>query len=114
MRILFIASEGLPFCKTGGLADVIEALPKALVTQGHDVAVVLPRYRNMPIKNVSVSRFKYVIGLLRITPRVASTVLEMVGIIRRRQSTPSFFGEATANLGVLSSIRNFVSCTAAY
>jgi starch synthase len=45
MRILFAASEGLPFSKTGGLADVIEALPKALVAQGHEVAVVLPRYR---------------------------------------------------------------------
>jgi len=40
-----VASEGLPFSKTGGLADVVEALPKALVAQGHDVAVVLPRYR---------------------------------------------------------------------
>jgi starch synthase len=45
VRILFVASEGLPFSKTGGLADVVEALPKALVALGHEVAVVLPRYR---------------------------------------------------------------------
>jgi starch synthase len=45
MRILFVSSEGLPFSKTGGLADVVEALPKALVEMGHEVAVVLPRYR---------------------------------------------------------------------
>ncbi|MGC1087558.1 MAG: glycogen/starch synthase, partial [Candidatus Acidiferrum sp.] len=45
MRVLFVASEGLPFSKTGGLADVIEALPKALVALGFEVAVVLPRYR---------------------------------------------------------------------
>src|ERR1700674_1641824 len=45
VRILFVASEGLPFSKTGGLADVVEALPKALAAQGHEVAVVLPRYR---------------------------------------------------------------------
>jgi starch synthase len=44
LRILFVASEGLPFSKTGGLADVIEALPKALAAQGREVAVVLPRY----------------------------------------------------------------------
>ena len=48
MRILFVASEGLPFSKTGGLADVVEALPKALVARGHEVAVVLPRYRGTP------------------------------------------------------------------
>src|SRR5271167_2869652 len=48
VRILFVASEGLPFSKTGGLADVVEALPKALVSQGHEVAVVLPRYRGTP------------------------------------------------------------------
>src|SRR3984893_627163 len=45
MKILFVASEGLPFSKTGGLADVIEALPKALVALGHEVAILLPRYR---------------------------------------------------------------------
>jgi starch synthase len=45
VKILFVSPEGLPFSKTGGLADVIEALPKTLVKQGHEVAVVLPRYR---------------------------------------------------------------------
>jgi starch synthase len=45
MKILFVASEGLPYSKTGGLADVIEALPKALVELGHAVTVLLPRYR---------------------------------------------------------------------
>ncbi len=46
MKILIVASEGLPFSKTGGLADVIEALPKSLVALGHEVTVLLPRYRN--------------------------------------------------------------------
>lgn len=39
MKILFVASEGLPYSKTGGLADVVEGLPKALSEMGHDVAV---------------------------------------------------------------------------
>ena len=54
MRILFVASEGLPFSKTGGLADVIEALPKALVALGHQVAVLLPRYRNTKSIGIAV------------------------------------------------------------
>ena len=40
-----VASEATPFCKTGGLADVIGALPAALVFKGEQVAVVLPGYR---------------------------------------------------------------------
>ena len=71
MRILFAASEGLPFCKTGGLADVIEALPKALVAQGHDVAVVLPRYRNMPIKNVMIKSMTVPMGTALRFPAIA-------------------------------------------
>lgn len=44
MKILFAAAEGAPFSKTGGLGDVIGALPKSLVKQGHEVAVALPYY----------------------------------------------------------------------
>ncbi len=44
LRILIVAAEMVPFAKTGGLADVIGALPKALRAAGHDVCVVMPRY----------------------------------------------------------------------
>ena len=44
-RVLFIASEAVPFSKTGGLADVAGALPRALKRRGCDVRVVLPFYR---------------------------------------------------------------------
>ena len=47
MRILMVASEAVPFAKTGGLADVVGALPRALVRLGHDVDVVMPRYRGI-------------------------------------------------------------------
>jgi starch synthase len=62
VRILFVASEGLPFSKTGGLADVIEALPRALVAQGHDVAVVLPRYRGTKIDSVLIPSLTVAMG----------------------------------------------------
>jgi starch synthase len=71
MRVLFVASEGLPFSKTGGLADVIEALPKALVGQGHDVAVVLPRYRNNQIKNILIKSLSVPMGTALRFPAVA-------------------------------------------
>ena len=47
MRILTVASEAVPFAKTGGLADVIGSLPAALSRLGHDVDVVMPRYRGI-------------------------------------------------------------------
>jgi starch synthase len=45
MHIAFAASECVPFSKTGGLADVLGALPRALAALGHQVSVYLPRYR---------------------------------------------------------------------
>ncbi len=44
-----VASEAVPFAKSGGLADVVGALPPALVAAGDDVAVVLPRYRGVSL-----------------------------------------------------------------
>ncbi len=44
-RVVFVASEGVPFSKTGGMADVVGALPKALAAKRHSVTVILPRYQ---------------------------------------------------------------------
>ena len=45
MKILFAASECVPFAKTGGLADVVGALPKALIKQKAEVSVIMPLYK---------------------------------------------------------------------
>ena len=50
MKILFAASECAPFVKTGGLADVVGALPKALVREGGEISVALPLYREIAQK----------------------------------------------------------------
>lgn len=54
LKILFVSAEVSPFAKTGGLADVAGSLPKALMELGHDVRVVMPKYRQIQ------ADFKYV------------------------------------------------------
>ena len=47
MKVLFVASEAAPFIKTGGLADVMGALPKALQALGVEPALVIPNYEGV-------------------------------------------------------------------
>ncbi|MFH1709988.1 MAG: glycogen synthase GlgA [bacterium] len=56
MKILIASPEVVPFAKTGGLADVAGALPKAIKALGHDVRVVLPKYRMVDSKKFGLSR----------------------------------------------------------
>ena len=51
MHIAFAASECVPFSKTGGLADVVGALPRALAAAGHQVSVYVPRYRQTKLSD---------------------------------------------------------------
>jgi starch synthase len=46
MRVCMLASEAFPYAKTGGLADVLAALPEALAALGVEVTVILPGYRS--------------------------------------------------------------------
>ena len=48
MKVLFAASEALPFIKVGGLGDVMGALPKELNKMGVDARVVIPFYDSIP------------------------------------------------------------------
>jgi starch synthase len=58
LKILIMAAEVVPFAKTGGLADVAGALPKALALLGHDVRVAMPRYGR-----ISPERFQLAVAV---------------------------------------------------
>ncbi|MBR0420702.1 MAG: glycogen synthase [Erysipelotrichaceae bacterium] len=47
MKVLFVSFESLPFVKTGGLADVVYALPKALDNKEFEVRVVMPMFKSI-------------------------------------------------------------------
>ena len=47
MQIVFAASEAAPFAKTGGLADVVDALPREITKRGHQVSIFLPLYSSV-------------------------------------------------------------------
>ncbi len=58
MKVLFVASEAVPFIKTGGLADVAGSLPKSLKAEGVDIRVILPKYGS--IKEEWTSKMSHV------------------------------------------------------
>ena len=57
-KILFVASEAVPFIKTGGLADVVGSLPKCFDKEYFDVRVMIPKY--LCIKDKFLSNLTYV------------------------------------------------------
>ena len=50
MKVLMVASEARPFCKTGGLADVVYSLGKELAVLGEEVSIIIPYYDNISRK----------------------------------------------------------------
>ena len=59
--VLIIGSEAVPFAKTGGLADVLGALPLALARLGWRVTIALPRYHGVD-EGTFVERFMVAVG----------------------------------------------------
>lgn len=57
-KILFVASEGVPFIKTGGLADVVGSLPKYYDKRYFDARVVMPKYMCMTEKVKSMMKYR--------------------------------------------------------
>jgi starch synthase len=62
-RIAFIASECVPFVKTGGLGDVVGALPKVLRQMGHEVIVILPKFADIDYLDFELRPFLSPLGV---------------------------------------------------
>jgi len=63
LNILMVSSEMAPFAKTGGLGDVVGALPKALKRRGHDVRVVIPQYGSIDKEKYGIRPYHYPMGV---------------------------------------------------
>lgn len=88
LRILFLSSEVAPFAKTGGLADVSSALPKALFDMGHDVRVLTPKYG-------SISDRKYI---LREVIRLKKIPIQMGGKEHITSAKSAFIPDAKVQI----------------
>lgn len=62
MKILMISSEAAPFAKTGGLADAVTALSKTLISLGHDVKILIPRYYCIDRGNLNVCKTGFMLS----------------------------------------------------
>jgi len=74
MKIVIVASEAAPFAKTGGLADVAGALPKALFRLGHDPILVMPLYRQVRSSGIPLAQggsFSLPVGRRTLTATLA-------------------------------------------
>ena len=80
-KILFVASESVPFIKTGGLADVVGSLPKYFDKDKYDVRVMLPKY--MCMKETWKEKMEYVTHFYM----DLNWRKQYVGILQDRKST---------------------------
>jgi len=102
MDIVWVASEMAPFSKTGGLADVAGALPKALAGRGHRVLAVSPRYR--PVPEATDSGIEAIVHLFGTDHLVRFHVLDRDGVRWVQVANPCFeregiYGDATGPYG---------------
>ena len=76
MRVVMAASEAVPFAKTGGLADVVGALPRALKRLGVDVSVVIPAYSSISADRFALRRTEWTLSVPASNQTVTAGVLE--------------------------------------
>ena len=85
MRVLLASSEVFPFAKTGGLADVAGALPKALQKLGVDVRVIMPKY-----KGIEEKEFPITYGGFRISCPISQRIVDAEIVETRYNGIPVY------------------------
>jgi starch synthase len=99
MRILMVGSEAQPFAKTGGLADVLGSLPHALARLGHQVDLVMPRYRGIT-QGVRTDSVEVTLGGQVLTADVYAAADDGVGL--HFIDNPQYFDRAPVRRSVPS------------
>lgn len=89
MKVLYVSSEVAPFAKTGGLADVAGALPKYIQALGHDVRVVMPKYRQVEESGADLKKTGITVYCNIVERTVSAGVVES----RLGESVPIYFIE---------------------
>ena len=109
--VAFIGSECYPFVKTGGLGDVMYALPKALVKQNCDVKVILPRYACIPLKyqEKMVYRGSFTMDLCSDGRAFFVGIMEYVwdGVVYDFIDNEEFFGVGNPYINLIDDIPRF-------
>lgn len=90
MNIFMVSSESVPFCKSGGLADVVGALSSALVKIGEEVCVLLPLYGNVDSMSFTDIPITAEISLLDATTVVSFSKTELNGVTYYFVRHPAF------------------------
>jgi starch synthase len=95
MQVVFVASEAVPFAKTGGLGDVLGALPRAIEREGHSAAVFLPGYRRalasgQPLNPTGIT-LRIPIGSQTVEGRVIESALPGSGVKVYLIDQPRYF-----------------------
>lgn len=94
MKILLASSEAVPFCKTGGLADVVGALTRLFSGRGHQLCLFLPRYRSVDpgARQLKPVPGSYLIPVGDELERAALSATELDGATVYFVESPKYFG----------------------